>query len=77
MDNEQKELLLKEKEEYNYECFDSMMTSLFDLASELHDKLEENKELTSAEVEFLLSFDLYVDSACELSDSEEELKNVQ
>ena len=72
MNIEQKELLLKEKDDYNYQCFDSMMNSLFDLANELHDRLNEDEELTDAEVVFLRSFDIYIDSACELNDLEDE-----
>ncbi|PZT57392.1 hypothetical protein [Paenibacillus silvae] len=70
MNNEQTEPLMKEKEDYNYHCFDSMMNSLFDLANELHDRLEEDEELTDAEAVFLRSFDIYVDSCCELDDLE-------
>lgn len=72
MNKEQKELLMKEKDDYNYQCFDAMMNSLFDLANDLHDRLEEDEELTDAEVVFLRSFDLYVDSWSELDDLEED-----
>lgn len=71
MNIEQKELLMKEKDDYSYQCFDSMMDSLFDLASDLHDKLSDSEELTDAELVFLRSFDIYIDSACELNDLEE------
>ncbi|WP_405169389.1 hypothetical protein [Paenibacillus sp. FSL H3-0286] len=79
MNKEQEELLLKEREDYNYQCFDAMMNSLFDLANEIHDRLEEEEELTDAEAVFLRSFDLYVDSSCELDDldSGEEVENEQ
>lgn len=72
MNIKQKELLLKEKDGYNYQCFDSMMNSLFDLANELHDRLNEDEELSDAEVVFLRSFDIYIDSACELNGIEGE-----
>ncbi|MEK4427726.1 hypothetical protein MHB54_00550 [Paenibacillus sp. FSL M7-0802] len=35
MNKEQKELPMKEEEDYNYQCFNTMMNSLFDLANEL------------------------------------------
>ncbi|MFI2856895.1 hypothetical protein ACH6EH_07115 [Paenibacillus sp. JSM ZJ436] len=71
MNKEQTEMLMKEKEDYNYRCLDSMMNSLFDLANELHDRLEEDEELTDAEERFVRNFDAYVGSCCELSDMEE------
>jgi hypothetical protein len=77
MNKNQNELIFKEKEECSFQCFDVMMDSLFDLADELHDKLDDGGELSDAEAVFLQSFDICVDSACELNDLEEELKNVQ
>ncbi|MBE7896145.1 hypothetical protein G7L40_20420 [Paenibacillus polymyxa] len=76
MNKEQEELLMEEREDYNYQCFDAMMSSLFDLANELHDKLEEGEELTDAEAAFLRSFDIYVDSCCELDDLGEEKQGI-
>nr|WP_145401629.1 hypothetical protein [Paenibacillus xylanexedens] len=79
MNKVQNELLMKEKEDFNYQCFDRMMNSLFDLANELHDRLEEDEELTDAEAVFLRSFDCYVDSWSELDDLDggEEVGNEQ
>ncbi|KAA9007282.1 hypothetical protein F4V43_02000 [Paenibacillus spiritus] len=71
MNKHQREQTIKEKEDFNNQCFDSMMNSLFDIANELHDRLNEDVELTEAEATFLQSFDTYIDSACELIEIEE------
>lgn len=64
---------IKQAENDNYEKFDAMMNSLFELAYEF----QERDELTENEANFLEAFDKYVESACDLTDLEDELEDTK
>lgn len=64
---------IEQAEKTNDEKFGAMMDSLFELAEELHKR----KKLTYNEEAFLTAFDDYVESACDLNELEDELKDNQ
>jgi hypothetical protein len=61
---------MSNSEDKEYQAFDKMMNSLFDLAEEINGR-EEDEELTENEEKFLDAFDNWCAVAVEMNEQEE------